>query len=585
MKVTIAQINTTPNDFEGNFQLIEQGIKQAVEDESRLVVFPELSICGYNVQDYVHSGVFIEKNIRYLDMVKQLTYINKNLYVVVGYIDKNYSGSGKPVHNMAAVLHNGIIVATYKKRLIPYTDVFFEERWFEPGDSPTIVDIDGHKCSITLCEDVWYNDKGYAGLNHKCTDPIKDANSLKCDVVINLSSSPYFKNKVNIRKNILKNILKNNAYIDTIIYVNQYGGQDDLVFDGNSMVLSKKSCNVFLGNQTIPYETNCQCMTTDIDNRAFVVHSKKFVSTEYEHLSMILLGLRDYVKKSKFNDVVLGSSGGIDSAVVIALASMALGPKHVHAIKMPSKWSSDHSVNDAVTLHNNFGVHDYTVKIDHEPWLQYINSSLLLGITECDVYNTVADENIQARQRAQVVMHFSNATGALALTTGNKTELAFGYFTSGGDSVGGFDPIGDLYKCEVYEIANLINEYYEKEMIPHNIINKAPSAELAPGQTDEASLLPYPILDRIVESYIEYHITTWDGFVNWIHKQQTIDKTEIVQWTRHDNQHHEINKKKYVDMIRRIDMMEFKRRQIPTCTKLSRKAFGTGRRMPIVKGL
>jgi NAD+ synthase (glutamine-hydrolysing) len=274
---------------------------------------------------------------------------------------------------------------------------------------------------------------------------------------------------------------------------------------------------------------------------------------------------------------------------------MAFGGDSVHAIKMPSKWSSDHSVKDAIKLHEAFGVNDYTVKIDHEPWLGTMNVQLrfdeIVDLHPADSadagkpitrklvdYNKVADENIQARQRGQVVMHFSNATGALPLTTGNKTELALGYSTLYGDMNGGFNPIGDLYKLEVYELATLINKYYGKEMIPRGIMCKAPSAELAPGQTDEASLLPYKVLDPIIKAYVEDYVDSWESYQKWVVENKVLYQDEVIKFVSND-----ANKEKFDYMIRRTDNMEFKRRQAAPCTRVTKKAFGTGRRLPIVK--
>lgn len=568
MKITLAQINTTPGDFVGNANKIKEGIHEAAKEKSRVVVFPELTICGYNVKDMVYDHNFIDTNLKYVNEIREYSKISPHLYIFIGYIDRNRTGQGKPFRNMAAVIKNGLIIATHQKRLLPMGDVFDEARWFEPGDSPTIITIDGHKVSLNICEECWYADKGPENIiNHK-VDPMKQAKELGCDTIISLNSSPYHKNKFNLRKNIVKEIMSDGS-IKNFVYCNQYGGQDELVFDGNSFMVRNGVFN-HIGNPIVPRELDkVQTLHLDTDDRSY--SSESFIDVNKEHLSMTLLGLHDYANKIGVNKFVVGSSGGIDSAVVIALSSIVFGSQNVYGIKMPSKWSSDHSVNDAVALHKAFGINDLEVKIDHDPLLEHVNGSLGLGD-----YNPVADENIQARMRGQVVMHFSNATGALALVTANKTESAMGYSTLFGDLAGTFAPLGDLYKLEVYQIASMINEFYGKEMIPQNIINKAPSAELAPGQTDEASLLPYPILDPIVKCYIESYIGTFEEFREEV---MNGDNSQTVrEWVTDEN-----NEEKYAKMIRRIDAMEFKRRLSPLCPKLTQKSFGTGRRMPIVR--
>lgn len=572
MKASVAQINTTPGDFTGNVDKIIRACIKAIEEESRLVVFPELTVCGYGVKDLLYQDFFIPKNLEAVNKVCEYSK-DKDVYIVIGYVDKNFKGHGKKFRNMAAVIYNGSVVVRYQKQLLPFYDVFDEGRYFEPGNEPVVVNIDGHRCGITICEDLW-NDKGQDDYNY-INNPIKEYRELHCDTIINLSSSPYYKDKQHARRLLVKEIADNNP-IKNIIYCNQYGGQDELVFDGHSMIISNGTISDVICPPLLPKPIHfVDVLTIDIDGHSFIPNQLMASSTSTKtHLSMILLGLHDYAKKLNIDQFVIGSSGGIDSAVVIALAAMAFGPEKVHAIKMPSKWSSDHSVNDAITLHKNFGVNDYQVTIDHDTLLTHVNSSLGM---KSDNYNFVADENIQARMRGQIVMHFSNATGALPLTTGNKTELALGYCTLYGDMNGGYNPIGDLYKMEVYEIAQLINEIYGKEMIPNNIISKAPSAELAPGQTDEASLLPYPILDCIVKFYVEKYIDGMIDFKKHYNKSENYNEN-VVSWINDEN-----NEAKFLKMLNRIDMMEFKRRQASPCTKVTFKAFGTGRRLPIVK--
>jgi NAD+ synthetase len=581
MIVSLCQINTTPNDFPGNAATILRCAERAYhahkkDGQPSLIIFPELTIPGYSVKDLVYTDSFIESNLRSLDYICRETKPYKNAYIIVGYVGKNTKGVGKPFTNMVAVIHNGYVVATYQKHLLPFYDVFDEGRYFEPGTELTVLDIQGEKFGITICEDCW-NDKGQDDYSY-IDNPIQSYRKLGITNIINVSSSPYALGKPGVRKVMLEKITRDGNL--TLFYCNQYGGQDELVFDGKTAVFKNGSLQNLARTSLSPKEASFTPVilhyeTNDKAGYPFVNFSNEI---ENDHLKMSLLGLYDYIVKSGFDKVVLGSSGGIDSAVVAALASMAIGPENVNCIMMPSIYSSEGSVNDAKALHKNLGCKEHLVPIEHEPFLNKVNSHLGLP-KEGLAYNKVADENLQARMRGQIVMHFSNATGALPLTTGNKTELAVGYCTLYGDMNGGFNPIGDMYKMQVYDIARKINAVSGREIIPQAIIDKAPSAELRPGQTDEASLLPYPILDRIVEVYVEHKIIDFDNFVRIIATKATFDNTAVMKWCGLANAKTEYNRIK-----RLIYNAEFKRRQAAPTIKLSRVAFGTGRRIPIVKG-
>lgn len=565
MKVTLAQINTTPNDFEGNSELINESLHKAYHEDSKLVVFPELTICGYNVKDLIYSKEFLRKNLVYREKIINKSIMYNDMTICVGYVEENFSGTGKPFKNMVAIIKNGMILTTYQKQLICFSDIFDEGRYFEPGNEPCVINIEGHKCGITICQDIW-NDKAQDDYRYK-NNPLDEYRKLEVDTIINLSSSPYQKDKPKQRAKILKAITEKSS-IKNLIYVNQFGGQDDFVFDGRSCVVRNGAISDEVWMPLIP-ENKPYTKTLELTSEKFC--SQPVVE---EHFQALLMGFNDYIRKTGFKEVVIGSSGGIDSAVVIALSSMILGGDKVHCVKMPSKWSSEHSIVDAVKLHENFGTKDYTVKIDHFHWLEEMNKGL-----ELKDYHPVADENIQARQRGQVIMHYSNATGALSLNTLNKSEAATAYFTIAGEA-GTYSPIIDLYKMEVYEIAMKINRHYDKEMIPLNIIEKAASAELAPGQTDEESLLPFPILDEIVKAYVEEYIDNWKDFKTFIDNKPHIYHNPLLkEWVKQ-----EMNEIEFVTMIMRIDNMEFKRRLAPLGTRLTKKAFGTGRRIPIVKG-
>ena len=571
MKFLIGQINTTPCDFEGNFKQIKDGIIEAGEGDCKLVVFPELSIPGYLSQDLMFDHNFVEKNYNTVADILEVSREYPDLRIVVGCIDANTKGTGKPFWNMALIIRNGFIKCRYKKQLLPFYDVFDEGRYFEPGKDTVVFDIDGVTFGVTICEDMW-NDKEQKENSYK-VNPVQQYRDLNVDCLINISSSPYCKHKPEKRQQMIDSVAK--GFPKGVIYVNQVGGQDELVFDGCS-TYSQYGCPVFpnvrcitpTGDSSLPYYRVLEFDPEKpvVETRGPLRHSMSYVK------DMLVMGLRDYLNKSGFKSVVIGSSGGIDSALVACLAAEAIGPENVHCIMMPSVHSSDHSLTDAKQMHKNMGCHEYEVPIEHLPVVDNLvdrfgeHVESMEDDTKNYSYNTVADENIQARIRGSYVMWFSNATGALTLTTGNKTELAIGYATLYGDSCGGYAPICDLYKMEVYEIAKKSYSHW----IPNNIIVKEPSAELAEGQLDSNELLPYPVLDLIVEMYIENNVHTWEMFLDRVPKDTFINGG--------------VTQEEYDKIIRRIDMNEFKRRQYAPGTKLCRKSFGIGRRIPIVKG-
>jgi len=577
MKTLLCQINTTPNDFEGNCQQIVNGFREGWKQNADLIVFPELSIPGYLCKDMMFRKGFVEENLKHLDALIHHIPSDYNPHVVLGYIDKNYSGEGKPFRNMAAVIKNGHVIATYQKQLLPFYDVFDEGRYFQPGTERTIVEICGEKWGICICEDLW-NDKGSDDYNYRF-NPVEAYRTRGIYNIISLNSSPFVRNKPWKRFQMVEQIT---GGVGTVIYCNQIGGQDELVFDGNSFVAEKGKVRAVAGmeqyliyDSTVERPWDAPCVQT-------------------ETYDMLKLGLKDYIQKSKFKQVVVGSSGGIDSALVLALACDAIGPENVHGIRMPSSISSDHSKNDAEQLHKNLGCHDHIVPIAHDLFVQQI-----LGHLNRHDPKPIANENIQARLRGLVLMYYSNAFDALLLSTGNKTELALGYCTLYGDMNGGFCPINDLYKMQVYETALYYNKKLCKDVIPENILNKAPSAELAPGQTDEASLLPYPVLDTIVEGYVEYFIGDFKSFQTYCYGAQHFaaarganikelfdkecskvkESNILAEWFKGANAQQE-----YERMIRLINNNEFKRRQAAPGIKVTPVAFGIGRRLPIVKG-
>ena len=581
MKVCLAQINTTPGAFESNKAAILKGIDIANESDARVVLFPELTIPGYLSQDLIYNQDYVDRNLEVLDEIRAYSgNVRENLYIVVGYIERN-SSLGKPYLNSAAVIRGGSIVDTYNKQLLPFYDVFDELRYFEPGNRLTILDIDGVRTGIAICEDLW-NDKQSDGYSYE-TNPMQLYRNEGVTLFLSLNSSPFVKDKVWQR---FKNIGSSSEPHLTVVYVNQRGGQDELVFDGHSFVMRDGNlihlCNDLFEDS---YEiVDTEAHIPDGRDKIYLPVKRRRVQAETNSIhDMLVLGLRDYVRKSGFEQVVLASSGGVDSAVCCLLASEALGADNVHAIRMPSIYSSSRSGSDAQELHDNLGCWDYEMPVEHKELVEELNRHYSQHAAETgnlvgDVdYADVADENIQARLRDIYVMHFSNAWGAMPLSTGNKTESACGYYTHF-DMNFSYAPIKDLYKYEVFDIAR------RNPLIPENIWKKPPSAELSEGQTDEASLMPYAILDPLVRAYIEEYISTFTEFRLWaLYEVEgpdlvTTDRNVLINWLNSENAETDYNR-----ITALIGKMEYKRRQTCPGTKVSKVAFGIGRRIPIVQ--
>jgi len=543
MNICIAQINTTPGDFQGNLKKIFRGLSYL--DKTDMVIFPEMTIPGYLSKDLLFRENYVDTNLD--NMFKVVTESAKypEKYIIIGYVDHNLTGRGKPFRNMLAVIKSGRIIGTYQKQLLPFYDVFDEGRYFEPGTELLILNIPSlGKTGFTICEDLW-NDKEEKHYNY-VNNPLERYTKEHVETIISINSSPYTTTKKSIRDYTLKSISE--KYKFNVIYVNQTGGQDSLVFDGDSQIYKKTSNLVYLNSENYS-EDRYECVNFLSDS-----HSRIYAHNDYnnnkEVYEVLVSGLRDYIHKSGFKEIVLGSSGGIDSALTASLACDAIGSKNVHCIMMPSIYSSTGSIEDARKLHKNLGCHEYLIPIGDIGDENGTVVTLIKSVVDINKErNPVANENIQARMRAVIVMYMSNSYGWLPLTTGNKTEIAVGYFTLYGDAVGGFAPISDLYKKQVYDISRYINS--KKEIIPQEIIDKEPSAELSPGQRDTDSLPPYSVLDNIVRDYIEFN------------KFMKHPDTERV--------------------IKMIDRSEFKRRQTAPGIKISNIAFGDGRRLPIVK--
>ncbi len=584
MRICLGQINTTPGDFAGNLAAIRQGIDTASQAECDLIVFPELTIPGYLSQDLLYHPEFIDRNLAVLDEVRAYTsQVAPKLHVVVGYVARNLK-QGKPFLNMAAVLSQGEIQGTYAKQLLPFYDVFDELRYFEPGDALLILPIKDSRVGITICEDLW-NDKGSDGYNY-ADNPLQQYREAGVDVLLSLNSSPFVHDKTLQRMKVIAPSTEDGM---TLIYVNQRGGQDELVFDGQSFVVRGGDLihlveEVFSDTYEVVDLSKAPILLKQVHHPKQQADLRARTPDLYD---LLVLGLRDYTRKSGFSQLVLASSGGVDSAVVCKLACDAIGPKNVHAIRMPSIFSSQHSRDDAIQLHQQLGCWDYEVEIEHQSMVKMLNqrysqylgdpTNMVAEKLKADAYAGVADENIQARIRDVYVMHFSNAFGAMPLSTGNKTESACGYYTHF-DMNFSYAPIKDLYKYQVMEIARQAAD------IPSNIWRKPPSAELAPGQIDEASLLSYAVLDPIVRAYVEDYVSTFARFRLWVSQcvdageKISLDVKVLSDWLNSAEAAVDFQR-----IIRLMGRMEYKRRQTCPGTKVSKVAFGIGRRIPIVE--
>lgn len=549
MKIALAQINPIVGDFEYNLNKILENIDRADKKKSDLIIFSELVLCGYPPKDLLLKKQFIEDNKKYLNLLASK--VKLEIAVVVGFAQEN-TGEGKPLFDSVALIKEGKIICTRQKILLPTYDVFDEDRYFEAGKVVSPVELFNKKIGLTICEDIWHDDLSWTKPRYHL-DPIFELNKQKIDILINSSSSPYFIRKPKLREDVLKNIAK--KYKVSIIYVNQVGGNDEIIFDGNSCVIDKDG-NVCLKLKS--FEEDLQITDTNNLNRQSTIDNRQ--SDMEELLQAIICGLHDYVKKCGFKKVIIGISGGIDSALTAAIATIALGGENVLGILMPSRYTSDESITDAKKLAGNLGIELKTISIE-EPFKAFLNLLLPVWGNDIDIAHNVstAQENIQARIRGLILMALSNQSGALVLSTGNKSELATGYCTLYGDMCGGLALISDLPKTTVYKLAKYINQKEGKELIPYNTITKAPTAELKPNQKDQDTLPSYDLLDKILNTYVEEHKPIKEMIKNGIPKE-TIQK-----------------------VCNMIDTSEYKREQAAPGLKLTSRSFGHGWRMPIAQ--
>ena len=544
MRIALSQINPTIGALSQNAAKVKDYYHRAANSGADLVIFTELSLSGYPPKDLLLYQSFIEREKELLNQEILPLTTKDGPMILIGALHKRDS----KLYNAALLLDQGNIKSIHLKTLLPNYDVFDEARYFTRGNDHQIEMLGDLPAAITICEDIW-NDRDFFPNPIYNTDPLEKLYDRGARLLINLSASPYHLGKHKLREELLSFLAR--KYNTGIIYLNQVGGNDELVFDGSSLVYN--SMGELLYRAAAFEEELFYVDTEDLSQQAIETMPPGSDNIDVV-MQTLRLGIRDYVTKTGFKKVVLGLSGGIDSAVVAALAVEALGPENVLGVMMPSPYSSEHSIEDAVSLAENLGIDNRLIKIE-DPYKAFL--SLLNKGKEA--LEDLAEENLQARIRGNIIMHISNREGYLALATGNKSELAVGYCTLYGDMSGGLAVIADLPKMMVYELANHINQIHGQEIIPERTISKPPSAELRPNQKDEDSLPPYHILDPILYLYIGENLSAGD-IINRGFDQNTVNR-----------------------VVRMVDRAEFKRSQAAPGLRITTRAFGSGRRMPIAR--
>lgn len=536
MKIALAQLNPVVGDIKGNCSKIVKSIEKAKEKNADIIVFPELAVTGYPPKDLLYNPDFLDETLKYIE--EMIFPGSNNIGVILG---TPFRENDK-LYNAALFIYNGEIKEKFYKTLLPNYDVFDEVRYFSGSDVRKVFEFKGLKIAVNICEDIW-NDKIFWDKPYYTINVLDEQFKLNPDIFINISASPYTYGKYSMRVKMIKNITE--KYHLPFIYVNQVGGNDELIFDGSSFTVNSNG-NIIIKLKS--FDEDMDVINTDnINFKEEINETKEDISWVYDAL---VLGLKDYFDKIGFKKAVLGLSGGIDSAVTCALAVEALGRENVLGILMPSRYSSEGSINDAEKLALNLGIKYRILPVE-----DVFKSYLSIFNQDGQPIGDLAEENIQARIRGNYLMFISNREGYMTLTTGNKSELSVGYCTLYGDMSGGLAVISDVPKTMVYELAEYINK--DKEIIPLSTINKIPSAELRPNQTDMDSLPPYDILDDILKMYIEENKSLKEIL------KKGYDES-IVK-----------------DVIKKINRSEYKRKQAAPGLKITSKAFGTGRRMPI----
>jgi NAD+ synthetase len=540
MKVFIGQLNTTVGALTSNAELIRRAYDDGVRAGADVVLVPELAVTGYPPRDLLDRPYFIDAATQ---VKEELAAMTGETTLIFGCPTRTASWCGKPLHNTAVVARNGKVLLEQQKTLLPTYDVFDELRYFEPGRNLQTVEIAGRRVGVLICEDFWFDDEAF-GTKLYCRNPVDELARQGAEVFLNISASPFNAGKRRARWEIFSRIAR--RYDAPLVYVNQVGGNDELLFDGSSIVFDRTGQTIFCAPA---FESHGSLVHLQGSPCEMVLA----LGEEEEIGRALILGLRDYIRKCGFKDVVVGLSGGIDSALTAAIAAAALGPEHVTGIAMPSQFSSQHSIDDARALAENLGIAFHLVPIAdlYAPYESAIDT--LFGEKKFDTTN----ENVQARIRGNILMAWSNRTGAMVVTTGNKSELAVGYCTLYGDMAGGLALLGDVYKTMVYRVSRWFNR--EREIIPESTLTKAPSAELRPNQTDQDTLPPYDVLDGILKLYIEEH--------------KEVDEIAAAGFER----------ELVARILKLVDTNEFKRQQAAPTIRVSSKAFGSGRDMPIAQ--
>ena len=554
MKICLAQINLTIGAFKQNVGKICKSINTAREKGADLVIFPEMSVVGYPPKDLLELSGFVDSNLKALEEVKNSV---TGISAIVGFVDRNVAQRGKALYNAAAHIKNRKIVSRHYKSLLPTYDVFDEDRYFEPTHDISIAKISGRKFGISICEDVWGADVVWPGtIHHK--DPVECMVRQGAEIIINISASPFTIGKQDVRLKMLTGHAKRNKV--PIVFVNQIGGNDDLVFDGNSLVINKEGIVVGRASgfkeELLMVEFKGSDLTIGGNKSRSAKKEAQYAAGEGDIESVynaLVLGTRDYVKKCGFKKAVIGLSGGIDSAVTAVIAVKALGKNKVLGVTMPSTFSSKGSVDDSMVLAKRLGIKCELIPIKY---VYNAYTKTLSGVFAGLPFD-VTEENLQARIRGKILMAISNKHGYLVLTTGNKSELAVGYCTLYGDMCGGLAVISDIPKTMVYSLAEYINR--RKEIIPADTIEKPPSAELRPNQKDQDSLPSYDVLDGVLRAYVE----------------ESKDVGDIIEMGYDESL--------VKDIINKVDRNEYKRKQAAPGLKVTTKAFGTGRRMPLAQ--
>ena len=542
MKIAVCQTDPVIGDFEKNISIIRSAAESARSSGCVLAIFPEMSIPGYPARDLLEKPAFIDENLARLT---RLSSEIRGISLVCGYVDRSPKGWGKPLINGAALIREGQVEARGGKKLLPSYDVYDETRYFEPSRESLIFELGGKKWGVSICEDIW-NSADFPGKDTYGTDPVSDLAASGIEILVNISASPYSLGKETLRLGILKDIAARHGV--PAVYCNQVGGNDDLLFDGSSMVVDRNGRLIHLAAQFEP-----DILVWDTEETCEEIGGP-WPLVEKSVLKGLVMGTRDYASKCGFKKSLVGLSGGIDSSLVAFIAREAMGAENVIGVSMPSPYTSEMSREDARRLSANLGIRFEEIPItglfkDYKDAL----SNLFKGLKEDQT-----EENIQARIRGNLLMAMSNKFNALLLTTGNKSEMAMGYCTLYGDLSGGLAVISDIPKTLCYRIASHINRH--EEVIPQRIISRPPSAELRPDQTDQDTLPPYEVLDDILEAAVEENLGP-DKIVERGHAPEVVE-----------------------DVLRRLAFNEYKRRQAPPGLRITGRAFGQGRRYPIARG-